>query len=955
MFRKSGFAKVVLFTIFSLGLSSTCSAVVLNTKTFTLEFAADGRPLSFKAKLGGKELLDRSSPGDGFVITNVAKAKIQLSDLKLQHNKLVATSSNGTQQVVFAVKEAGQYLRFVVERLKGFPTNSGFILAFDMNTDSKVKVFATDYMTDESNRGNGVSVEWKYLWNRRKADTLGSFALYYAPNDDTEDDILLHIWADEGLPHPKIEGLWTYQRAKDWVAEWHKMFEDQSQFILEADNLKDLYKGVKYAEMAGVKQIYIFTNTWRGGFWPTDQANWGLRKDVFPNGEKDLREFSDFIESKGIWLKLHYLSGSLGFEDPIYLTEKPDHRLASWGSGKLAQPAGTDDTTLYFKPDKGVELPSNLGRGNFYLQPPLQRRVHGFHRMRIEDEIILVGSFDDTDKDTWKLVNCKRGMYRTKAAAHTTGADMAGLIDTYGQNFLPGNDTTLISEVAKGYADFCNRCGVYNVEFDGFENNSYEGRWGSEKYASLIYQNLDHPATSGSSGGRAPDCWMEYKLNSTKRLMEGFRFHVHSSYRAPLILALTSREATKLLDAHYELSQGAAAGAPGMGMSKPQPMFGLTVNELEAYGLTRQMAETVRNWKIASQYMTDQQRQIIKNSFQRADTTLPGSSRDPRSPYVHWLDKVNDKTFEIRPVKVITRKEGDITWHSWQEHGPIEPKQYIKPGDQLELENPFNNQPVEFIIRVLWANDYNSRDNIDLIPDNVKFTNLGDTDIEHVRDTLVINYDNPRASDRWNPEDLPQWSMNSVNMDHHRAVGMYVTGDGSNSILVFEIPGSDYVVPINFKGTRYFEIPNGQAAWANGHWGWRVGTHRGSYNRVGRFNIGFGYIPEKTKAEVKVKGLKALKEIDTKLVDPVIHIGKGTLKVTGSIASSQYLQYKDGDKAVVYDENWNKLKELPVQKEYYVMSKGWEKVFVTTESNKPQPWLEVQFMTKGDPMVVNVK
>ncbi len=938
------------------GEASFRANVEMNTKSFSLEFSADGKPLSFKTKSDEKELLDRSLPGDGFVVTNKAKAKIRLSNLKKNSDKLIATSSNGTQQIVFTVKENDNYLHFEIESLKGFPTNSGFILSFNMKVDPSVKAFATDYMTDESNQSDGVSVEWNYLWNRNKSNPLGSFALYHASDEDQEDDILLRIWANENLPHPNVQGEWTYQRAKEWVSQWQSMFKDQSQFILEADNLKDLYKGVKYAEKAGVKQIYLFTNTWRGGFWPTTQAYWQLREDVFPDGVKDVRKYSDHLLSKGIYLKFHFLSGSLGFSDPVYVGENPDRRLASWGSGKLAQPAKKDDTVLYFKPDQGVELPSNLNWwDSFYLQPPLLDNVHGFHRMRIENEIILVGDFQETDKDIWKLTGCQRGMYTTEAADHTDNAGVAGLIDTYGVNFVPDNDSPMLEEMAKAYADLCNQGGVYNVEFDGLENNGYHGRWGGEKFASLIYKHLDHPTTTGSSGGRAPDCWIEYKLNSTKRLMEGFRFHVHSSYRAPLLLALPGREATKLLDAHYELSQGAAAGAPGMGMSKPQPMFGLTVDELETYGLTNKMAETVRNWKIASEYMTDEQRKTIKESFLPADQKLPDSSRDPRSPYVHWIKKIDDHTFAISPVKVMTRKEGDIMWHSWQEHGPIEPKQYIKPGDQLELDNPFSDQPVEFIIRVLWAVDHDSNENIDLLSENVEFTNLGDTEINPNQNGLEIKYDNPRGYDRWSPDDLPQWTADTIDMTHHRAVGMYVTGDGSNSVLTFEIPGNDYVVPINFKGTRYVEIPNGQAAWANGYWGWRVGTHRGSYNRVGRFNIGFGYVPRQTSAEVEVKGLKALKEIDTELVNPVINIGTGTLNVYGSIKSNQYLQYDGGNKALVYDENWNKVKDLPVKKEKYTMPKGWGKISVSSDSGKPLPWLEVQFMTKGSPMVVNIK
>ncbi len=49
--------------------------------------------------------------------------------------------------------------------------------------------------------------------------------------------------------------------------------------------------------------------------------------------------------------------------------------------------------------------------------------------------------------------------------------------------------------------------------------------------------------------------------------------------------------------------------------------------------------------------------------------------------------------------------------------------------------------------------------------------------------------------------------------------------------------------------------------------------------------------------------------------NPVIHVGKGQLRVLGNIPSGQFIQYTGGDKAIVYDENWNKREILPIEKE----------------------------------------
>ena len=48
---------------------------------------------------------------------------------------------------------------------------------------------------------------------------------------------------------------------------------------------------------------------------------------------------------------------------------------------------------------------------------------------------------------------------------------------------------------------------------------------------------------------------------------------------------------------------------------------------------------------------------------------------------------------------------GDIKWQLGQEFGPIAPRQFLQPGESLELFNPFADQSPEFIIRVLPAFD----------------------------------------------------------------------------------------------------------------------------------------------------------------------------------------------------------------------------------------------------------
>jgi hypothetical protein len=129
----------------------------------------------------------------------------------------------------------------------------------------------------------------------------------------------------------------------------------------------------------------------------------------------------------------------------------------------------------------------------------------------------------------------------------------------------------------------------------------------------------------------------------------------------------------------------------------------------------------------------------------------------------------------------------------------------------------------------------------------------------------------------------------------------------------------------------------------------RMDTKHADYAHQQLCHIGFGHLPAKTKTSVRVESITALAEIPAQLENPVIRTGIGTLAVHGVVTSGQYLQYQGGDTASVFDENWIKIRDLSVEKRDYTMPAGYAPVSVTA---KTKPWLEVQFMTEGVPMIV---
>ena len=434
-------------------------------------------------------MLNVENPGDGFVVMNRAEEMTRLSRLTLAEGGklLIARTAQHAQEVTFQLHLGGNRIGFQVKRLLRFPTVPDLSLEFRMNAEASVEAVPHNYMViikREPQRQASVRVCWDTLWNVAKGDDPGGFSLFQSRDPQDRDDILLHIWAEEPIAHPKVKGEWTYERAKAWLAQWRaKFIPDKGTITLEDTNLAGLYKGLEYAQSAGMSQVYLMPWIWRGKneYWPIKQTTAGVNTNIFPNGEKDLKAFAASVEAKGMYLGLHWVSGGIGFEDPKYIGQHPDRRLASWGGGRLEKALDGDATTLLFKPDPGVMEPYVAERfwNTSTLFPPALSHVMGYNIIRVEDELIRFDKMEDTDGPVWKLSDCKRGFGSTQAALHPAGAESAGLIVPYNQNLIPDNWSPLLKEVAEDYASFVNRINCSHVEFDGLEIHRYYGGTGT--------------------------------------------------------------------------------------------------------------------------------------------------------------------------------------------------------------------------------------------------------------------------------------------------------------------------------------------------------------------------------------------------------------------------------------------------------------------------------------------
>jgi hypothetical protein len=958
-----------------LAVAGTCCASASG-----IRFGVDGRASELQLGTNAQNRVDAQNPGRGFIIrtfTGAATEDTPLKSVSVSGEQLVAAGERGLPRLTFDLARGERYVALKLKRVEGLPAASLAALHIEVVAKDKgVRILPLDYMTRSEQRGSALSAQFCHLWHRHAGDPLGGFALYAADTDAESDEALLEVWCSENLPKPALGEPWTRARARRWLDDYHAKFMDMTTMILGAGSEAELYALTDLAASKGVKMIYLHTDTWRGEYWPKERTHVHVNEAVFPKGRADLKRYAANLDSRGMNLALHYTCGGIGPSDPQRIAGHVSRDLASWCKGRLAEAAGPEARDLKLQPAPGSDIP--FAAGPFGNGPGLRGHFFETGFVRVDDEIVRVGTFEDLDKPVWTLRGCQRAYGATAAAAHAAGAEAAGLLSAYGQNFVPDNDSPLLDEVAREFAAFANEIGLDQLEYDAYEIHR-STPWGPQKFSDAVARHLDHPVISNTSGGRPVASNIEL-LFSRIRDINQFGYHTVN-----LSLQLDGhRPATSALDAGFELSSLVAKGVRRFQILKPEPMFGVSTNILTTHGLADELFGAFNLWREVTPLLSEENLKAMRANLAPFGNHMQGKDL--------FQVRKSAGRYELIPTRVMLRRQGDVPWKVGQEFGPVGPRQLGRPGDVFVLENPYAAQPARFVIRVLaelsgasaspaagssvragdaLVDSYRSGADAAgkaepaaggsratqaaaLQPLAKEIANQRLAQFAQDGETLLMTAENPRAEAVRLEEGLPSWRR-EFSMASGRGIAMDIEGDGSGALVLLQLHGRgvrDYVVKVDFKGPRSIMIPSGEASWADGNWGWRFGAKHFDYDRVAGVSLGFGEIPAKTNPKVRISRLRALVDAPSKLVSPVIRTGAGALRVEGEIESGCYLRYDNGDIATVYDRNWRKLRELPVVRTDYVMPSGFAPVSVTVAAGAPLPWLELQAIVEGEPIRV---
>jgi len=491
------------------------------------------------------------------------------------------------------------------------------------------------------------------VWNKRAPNMpvpavpgetiIGSRIALFGCEPSQALETIGRIEVDEGLPHPLIDGVWAKvspERGRSYlIASFSESDIDEMLGYVKRANLMSLYHGNPF-------------KSW-GHYEPSPK--------YFPSGVAGVKTCATKAREHGVRLGAHTLSNFIQTNDP-YITPVPDPRLARTGSSPLTQAIDAETTIL---PVASPEYFTNK------LGNEMQTVV-------LEQELVRYRSV--SAEAPWRLLDCQRGAFGTKAASHAAGVEAGKLMDHAYKVFFPNMD--LQREIARNLARLFNETGLSHMDFDGHEGclAPGEGTYGNEVFAKEFYDHLDHTVINGTSPplshfywhinsycnwgepwyGGFRDSMQEYRINN--------QAFCERNYIPKMLGWYLLTPATCLSDMEWMLARAAGFDAGFALATSP--------DSLRKNPETTKILDAIREWESARR----------AHAFSAAQREL---LRNPKREF--HLEPVAGGGWDLFP------------YHDSTEFG--HEQRIRQPGEptaaEWDVPNPDLSQPIQFKLRVL--------------------------------------------------------------------------------------------------------------------------------------------------------------------------------------------------------------------------------------------------------------
>lgn len=312
-----------------------------------------------------------------------------------------------------------------------------------------------------------------------------AIALFTCPEEKAL-DVIEQVVQAENLPYPKVKGVWT-----------KKAFLKSRSYLISEFKEQEIDKIIDIAQRGGFFSLYHSGpfKTW--GHYPIDSA-------FFPSGNEGVKKCAKKAHDAGLFFGVHTLTNFINPEDP-YVWGKPDPRLMASGQATLNANISAEDTTIPV---------SHVDAFN-------QNQNNHLRTVRIGDELIQYDGI--TTQVPFMLQGCKRGMFGTKAAAHSTKETVYKLIDHAYKVFFPNFD--LQQEIARNLGQYFNEMGIDHLDFDGHEGcyASGQGDMAPAAFAEALLKEVKHDIINGTSMSKPYYWYMNTLCNWGEPWYGGFK------------------------------------------------------------------------------------------------------------------------------------------------------------------------------------------------------------------------------------------------------------------------------------------------------------------------------------------------------------------------------------------------------------------------------------------------
>ncbi len=562
-----------------------------------------------------------------------------------------STSINKTVGEIIGVVRNGNYAVGIqslnVKTVGGYPDpEEGF--EFGRGRTAEKKEWGSvlqAYSIDRSKKRN-ISV-WNGSWPNMPVEPLknetilgSKIALFGCAEDDVLNRIG-EIEIAEGLPHPMIDGVWVklspHTGRSYLIADYSESTVDELLGYAKRANLMTLY------------HMNIF-DSW---------GKYEITKRDFPNGIEGLKKSVEKAKALGIRLGAHTLTNFINTNDP-YVTPVPDKRLVKTGSSILTSDINETEKEIQ------VASPEYFNNEN----------ANWLHTVVIDEELVRYRTV--TVQQPYKLLDCERGAFGTKASSHNKNSIVGKLADHPYKIFFPNID--LQREIAINLARRFNETGLAQLDFDGHEGcgATGQGDYAIDLFAKDFYDNIDHSVINGTSNSKHfywhitnYHNWGEPWFEGFRESMQEYRINnqalLERNYLPNMLGWYLLTETTTLQDIEWMLARAAGYKA---GFALATDLTALQKNPE-----TGQILNAIKEWETLRQLnaFTEEQRDLMKN---------------PKTEF--HLEKVKNGMWNLYPLDASNEY--------------VYEKTIKQPGEPTSAEWFFENnnleQPMQFKLKV---------------------------------------------------------------------------------------------------------------------------------------------------------------------------------------------------------------------------------------------------------------